>query len=133
MSTQPNEGLRHWLGFIGSGLLSFAVDAGGMEAMTFFAGWRAQTARLVSIPCAMVIGWLAHRTFTFAMTTPPSLTEFAKFVGAASSASLLNYGIFWGILALWPAASSLIAIVVSTGVATVASYLGFRFGVFRKG
>lgn len=132
MSAAPHHGWRHWLGFIGSGLLSFVVDAGGMEALTALAGWRAQTARLASIPCAMLVGWLSHRTFTFAMTTPPSLAEFARFVGAAGSASVLNYGVFWGILAVWQGASSLVAVVISTAVATVASYLGFRFGVFRR-
>ncbi len=132
MSSDRQRGLSHWLGFIGSGVLSFAVDAGGMEALSSLAGWRAQTARLVSIPCAMVVGWLSHRTFTFAMTTPPTFAEFARFVGAASSASVLNYAVFWGILAVWPSASSLVAVVISTAVATVASYLGFRFGVFRR-
>lgn len=132
MSGEAQHGYRHWLGFIGSGLLSFVVDAGGMEALSSLAGWRAQTARLVSIPCAMVVGWLSHRTFTFAMTTPASFAEFARFVGAASSASILNYAVFWGILALWQGASSLVAVIISTGVATVASYFGFRFGVFRR-
>ena len=131
LATRGQGGLRHWLGFIGSGLLSFAVDAGGMQAMTAFAGWRPQTARLVSIPLAMVVGWLAHRTFTFAVKAAPSVTEFARFVGAASAASLLNYTVFWSLLAVWPAIGKMAALVVATGVATVASYLGFRFGAFR--
>ena len=134
--TPPNldrhGGLRHWLGFIGSGLLSFAVDSGGMGLLTSFAGWQPQTARLVSIPAAMVVGWLAHRTFTFAVKTPPSFGEFARFVSAASAASLLNYAVFWGLLAVWPAIGSMVALVLATGVATVASYLGFRFGAFHR-
>ena len=126
-----HRGFQHWLGFLGSGLLSFGVDAGVMEMLTGLAGWRAQRARLISIPCAMVVGWLAHRRFTFAVATPPSLAEFLRFAAAASSAALLNYAIFWSILAAWPDTEKFVALVIATAFATAASYLGYRFGAFR--
>ena len=80
----------------------------------------------------MVFAWLMHRNVTFAVTAPPSLSEFARFAAVAGSANALNYAIYAAILLVWPAVPPLAAQVVSTGIATAASYLGFRFGVFRR-
>ena len=125
-------GLRHWLGFLGSGMLSFVVDAGVLKFLTVVAGWPVLTSRLLSIALAMVAGWLAHRTFTFAVKEPPSVAEFLRFIGAALSASVINYALFAAILFTRPQTDVLLALVLAGGVAMVASYLGFRFGAFRQ-
>ena len=80
----------------------------------------------------MLAAWLMHRRISFAVTAPPSLREFMKFAAVAWSANLVNYGIYVVILLVWPATWLLAALVVSTAVATVLSYLGFRLGVFRE-
>ena len=129
---QAHGGLKHWLGFLGSGMLSFAVDASVLKFLTVVVGWPVLTSRLLSIAVAMVAGWLAHRTFTFAVKQPPSLAEFLRFVGAALSASAVNYALFAAILFMRPQTDVLLALVLAGGVAMVASYLGFRFGAFRQ-
>lgn len=129
---QAHGGLKHWLGFLGSGMLSFAVDASVLKFLTVVVGWPVLTSRLLSIAVAMVAGWLAHRTFTFAVKEPPSLAEFLRFVGAALSASAVNYALFAAILFMRPQTDVLLALVLAGGVAMVASYLGFRFGAFRQ-
>ena len=131
-AAQPSTGgMRHWLGFLASGTLAFVVDAGVLKLLTAGASWPVLHARVVSIALAMIAGWLAHRTFTFAIKTQPTLAEFAKYLGVAWSASALNYGIFAAILLLFPGTNTLSALVIAGLFAMVASYLGLRFAAFR--
>lgn len=122
---------RHWGGFLVSGGTAFVVDAALTLALTY-AGLNAFAARLIAIMVAMVVAWLMHRRFTFAVKAPPSLREFMKFAAVAWSANALNYGIYAVLLLVWPALWPFAAMVVSTAVAMVFSYLGFRLGVFRE-
>ncbi len=123
---------RHWGGFIFSGGSAFLVDAGINTGLIHLAGLNPFVSRLISIACAMVFAWAMHRRVTFAVTAPPSLSEFVRFAGVAGSANALNYAIYAAILLVWPPTPPLAALIVSTGIATAASYLGFRFGVFRR-
>ncbi len=123
---------RHWGGFIFSGGSAFLVDAAINTGLIHFVGLSPFVSRLISIGCAMVFAWAMHRRVTFAVAAPPSLGEFARFVTVAGGANALNYLIYAGILLAWPATWPFAALVVSTGIATAASYLGFRFGVFRR-
>lgn len=124
------SGVRHWLGFVGSGTLSFVVDGGVLKALTVSVGWPVLPSRVVSIGLAMVVGWLSHRTFTFAVKAPPTWREFIRFLGVAWSASALNYAVFAAILYIWPYLEPLIALFASGICAMIASYLGFRFAAF---
>ena len=133
MSDEPaHRGLRHWLGFVGSGTTSFVVDAGVFKGVTLATGAPYWVARIVSIACAMVVGWLCHRTWTFAVTTPPNIREFGRFASVAWSASVLNYAIGQLILYVRPSTEPLIAIFVAGICAMAASYFGFRFAAFRR-
>ncbi len=123
---------RHWGGFILSGGSAFVVDAGINTALIHFAGISPFISRLISIGCAMVWAWQMHRRVTFAVRAPASLGEFARFALVAGSANALNYAIYAAILLVWPATPPLAALIVSTAIATAVSYLGFRFGVFRR-
>jgi putative flippase GtrA len=123
---------RHWGGFLFSGGSAFVVDAAINTGLIHLAGLNPFVSRLISIGCAMVWAWLMHRRVTFAVAAPPSLGEFARFAAVAGSANALNYAVYAGILLAWPAVPPLAAMIVSTAIATAASYLGFRFGVFRR-
>jgi putative flippase GtrA len=122
---------RHWGGFIFSGGLAFLIDAGITAALHYGAGADPFSSRLVGIVVAMVAAWLLHRRITFDVAAAASLGEFTRFVGVAGSANALNYAIYALILLWRPAVWPLAALVCSTAVATVFSYLGFRLGVFR--
>ena len=125
------SGPRHWLGFLGSGSFAFIVDASVLKLLTIVAGWPALPARVVSIFVATVAGWTAHRTFTFAVASRPTVAEFTKYLGVAWSAAVINYAIFACVLLLRPQTDTLIAIFISGVFAMVVSYLGMRFGAFR--
>ncbi len=66
--------VKHGLGFLFSGGLAFLIDASVLTVLTLL-GMHPITARFFAISIAMVVGWLAHRRFTFRLTTPPRAGE----------------------------------------------------------
>ena len=125
--------LRHGLTFLICGTISFCVDALVLKLLTYFLGLHPFVARLFSISVAMVSGWLCHRTFTFALTTPPTAAEFLRYVAVGWFVSAVNYGLFVVILLARPQTEPLVALVASSLVAMVFAYFGMRLAAFRVG
>jgi putative flippase GtrA len=123
--------LRHGLAFVLSGGLAFTADAITLKSLTVLFGLNPMFARLFAISLAMLVGWLAHRSFTFALRVPPSLAEFLRYAVVGWSVAAVNYGLFVLILLLWPAAEPLLALAVSSLCATLFAYVGMRYGAFR--
>jgi putative flippase GtrA len=127
-----HRSVRHWGGFLFSGGTAFLVDAGITLGLIRLMGLDPFLARLVGIAAAMVVAWMLHRRITFNVAHPPSLAEFLRYATVAGSANGLNYAVYAAILLIRPAIPPFFALIVSTGVAMVFSYLGFRLGVFRR-
>lgn len=123
---------RHGAGFIASGLIALCVDAGTTSLLTRGVGLSAFIARPVGIGVAMVVAWACHRRLTFDVQAAPSLSEFASYAAVAWSAAAVNYVIYAAILLALPALAPELALVASSLVSMVVSYLGMRFGVFGK-
>ena len=123
---------RHWGGFVASGALAFCVDAGVMELGIRALQLPPLAARIASVACAVVTAWLAHRKLTFALTTRPTLSEFGRYVAAASATALVNYSVFAVILLGWPSVPALAGLVAASCVATIFSYVSMRYGVFKR-
>jgi putative flippase GtrA len=130
-TTTAGRGLRHWLGFLSSGGLAFTVDGIVLKALTLLLGWHPIIARLFAISLAMLVGWLAHRTFTFALRVPPSLGEFLRYAAVGWTAAAVNYAVFVLVLLAWPKAEPLAALLLSSLAATLFAYLGMRYAAFR--
>lgn len=126
------NGPRRGAGFVLAGAMAFATDATVLALLTRTTAIDPFTARIVAILLAMVAGYFAHRRFSFAVGNPPSMREFGKFLGVASGAAILNYAIYAVALLVAPQIDPLAALVVATAVSMVASYFGYRFGVFRR-
>jgi putative flippase GtrA len=124
--------VRHGLGFLVSGGTAFAVDALVLALLTVLLGLHPIAARLVAISLAMVAGWLMHRTFTFSVPAPPSVTEFVRYAGIAWASAALNYALFVLILLARPVTEPLAALVVASAAAMTFAYLGMRFAAFRQ-
>ena len=124
--------VRHGLAFLLSGSLAFLIDAIILKLLTAGFGLHPILARLFAISVAMTVGWLAHRRFTFRLTTPPSIAEFLRYAAVQWTVAALNYGIFVLIVLLWPSIEPLVALFVSSAIAMVFSYLGMRFAAFRR-
>jgi putative flippase GtrA len=123
--------VRHGLAFLFSGGLAFLIDAAILKLLTAVFGIHPILARLVAISFAMVAGWLAHRRFTFRLTTPPSVAEFLRYAAVQWTVAGINYGIFVVIVLLWPSIDPLYALFLSSLIAMVFAYLGMRFAAFR--
>jgi len=123
--------LRHGLAFLLSGGTAFAVDATVLELLTALLGVPAIAARVAAIALAMVAGWLMHRTFTFAVATPPNLAEFVRYAGVAWAAAAVNYAVFVLVLLVRPVTHPLVGLIVSSIAAMVLAYVGMRFAAFH--
>lgn len=128
---EPNTA-RHLAGFVASGLLAFTVDAAVLTFGERMLGLDPRVARIAAISLAMIAGWLAHRRWTFAVATRPTLGELGRYAAAASMAAAVNYATFVAILTMAPAIPTLAGLVASTGVATLFSYIAMRYGVYAK-
>jgi len=123
---------RQGAGFVTSGLIALGVDMGVTSALTRLAGLSPYIARPIAIFLAMIAGWLCHRRLTFAVQTPPTLREFARYAAVAWGVAALNYAVYAGILAASPAVAPEAALVASSLVAMAASFVGMKLGVFTK-
>jgi putative flippase GtrA len=128
---QAPKGLKHWLGFGISGTIAFVVDAGLLKLLLMTTTLPIGGARLLSISCAMVAGWLAHRRFTFNLQTAPTIAEFVRYAGVAWFAAAINYAVFTAILWMRPTLEPTIAVAFSALAAMVVAYLGMRFAAFH--
>jgi putative flippase GtrA len=127
-----HRSVRHWGGFLFSGGVAFLIDAGITTLLIRIARLDPFSARLIAILIAMVFAWLMHRRITFNVAYAATVKEFLHFAAVAGSANATNYVVYAAILLIWPATAPIGAILISSAIATVLSYLGFRFGVFRR-
>jgi putative flippase GtrA len=124
--------LQHAMLFIIAGGIGFTVDSTILLTLEHGFGISPFMARIFSVMAGTCTSWLAHRTLTFAVSKAPTWAEFTTFVALSFSSATLNYVSFS--LLIWAAvfSHSLPALVCSSLIAMMYSYLGMRFGVFRK-
>lgn len=127
-----NGAVRHGTGFLIAGTLAFATDAIILALLHQVVGLDPFVARFFSVCCAMVVGFIGHRSLTFRVAGAASVREFIAYAGVAWSAVVVNYGIYSIVLLLWPQVYPLTALVVASLLAMGWSYLGMRLGVFGK-
>ena len=125
--------LRHWGGFLLSGMITLTCDAAVLQFGTVVLGLNPLVARIFAIAMAMVAGWLAHRRLTFSLPTPPTLGEFTRYSAVAWTTAAINYVAFATVLYFSPSTHPLIALVIASILATIFAYMGMRYGAFRGG
>lgn len=124
--------IRHTAGFVVSGATALAVDLGITSLLVRGLGLSPFIARPPAIGVAIVVAWLCHRRLTFAVDTPPTFAEFAKYAAVASSAAGLNYFIYAALLLAIPSLATEAALFAASVCSIMVSYAGMRFGVFTK-
>lgn len=122
----------HFFRFLVSGALALSVDAAVLAALTKGLGVDPFVSRLIAISVAMVVGWLAHRRITFALTRRPSAREFVAYASVAWTAAAVNYAVYAGILLASPSTPPLLSLVIASLITMAVSYAGMRFGVFGR-
>ena len=125
-------GYLHDVFFIGVGVAVLATDAALLTLLTDVTGVSPYLARLASIMIAMVVSWQLNRRITFAVRTPSTLHEFARFAAISWGAQVINYGTFAALITWLPTLWPVWALIVGSALAMFASYAGYRFGVFPK-
>ena len=130
--TAERTRVRHFGGFIASGVLALAIDAGVLALGTKVFGLDPLVARVGGIGLAMLVAWQCHRRWTFAVESAASLAEFGRFVAMAWIPSVVNYAVFGGVIWGWPNVWPQLALIIATMFATVVSYVSLRYGVFRR-
>ncbi|NBV54463.1 MAG: GtrA family protein [Proteobacteria bacterium] len=123
---------QHLMLFVISGGMGFTTDGTILLTLEYVFNLSPFIARIFSIIAAVCVSWLAHRTLTFAVQKAPTWAEFTSFVALAASGAILNYLVFSATLWLNLSSHSLPAMIFSSLTAMFYSYLGMRFGVFRK-
>ncbi|MCX5497023.1 GtrA family protein [Kaistia dalseonensis] len=131
VSPRRRQQLHHLAGFLVAGGSAFLVDAGILMLLVHF-GANPFAARPFAIACAMVVGWLINRTWTFPMPGPPRLGEFLRYAAVAWLSVSINYAIYAGLLIVWPTMPLIEALVIATAIAMFFSYFGYRLIAFRK-
>ncbi len=123
---------RHGLGFLASGLLAFTVDGAVLEIGVRYFGASPLIARLVAIAVAIVVAWLAHRRWTFAIRSKPTVHEFVHYAITAWMTAFINYCLFALQLVLIPNMQRMVALCLATGVSMIFSYIAMRCSVFKR-
>jgi putative flippase GtrA len=114
---------RRFVRFSVVGILGFLVDS----ASTMFLialGLSPLIARVPAIAMAMIVTWLANRTFTFSVTQKATAHEAGKYLFIAASAAALNYVIYsLLVLVQIPVIPS---IVIATCIVATLSYFSYK-------
>ena len=106
-----------------AGAAGFVVDAGVLMAGLSL-GLPAWAARIPSFLSAVVTTWSINRRLTFAAPGPPSLAEFAAYLGAMSLGLAINLAGY--LAALTAGLSPVASLIPATLGGMLANYLGAR-------
>jgi putative flippase GtrA len=122
------------LAFVFAGGIGFGVDMLGTLTLINF-GLNPLLARAIAIAAALLATYAINRGVTFrrqASTTPRgTLYESARYGAVGLATSFLNWLVFAGTMALVTGIHPALALVISSAVAMVASYVGYARFAFR--
>lgn len=122
------------LWFLVVGSIGFIIDGGGLFILTSFFDWSPIYARVISMPLAIIATFVLNRSLTFKDKSKALGRSFATYVTANAVSQGINFGLY---TALVLSVSSLyevpmIALVMSSAVAMVFSFLLSKYWVFKK-
>lgn len=122
------------LAFVFAGGIGFGVDMLGTLTLINF-GLNPLLARAIAIAAALFATYAINRGVTFrrqaSHTGRGTLAEGARYGAVGLATSFLNWLVFAGAMALVPGIHPALALVISSAVAMVASYIGYARFAFR--
>lgn len=113
-----------------AGGIGFAVDAGVLFLLLRVTPLGPFSARIIAIALAMTATWLINRSFTFGPSGRSLADEGSRYGAVGLATALFNYAIYSGLLLALPGLSPFAALVIASGAAMTASYLGYSRLVF---
>lgn len=124
--------MKKFIRFAIVGATGFLVDAGTLWLLLTFSPLGPLTARVIAIALAMTATWLLNRTFTFGASKRSMVVEGFRYGVIAVITSLVNYGIYAGLLIMAPLLSPYAALVFASIAAMLFSFFGYSRFVFRR-
>jgi putative flippase GtrA len=124
--------MKKFIRFVIVGATGFLVDAGTLWLLLTFSPLGPLSARVIAIALAMTATWLLNRTFTFGASKRSVVVEGFRYGVIAVITSLVNYGIYAGLLIMAPLLSPYAALVFASIAAMLFSFFGYSRFVFRR-
>lgn len=124
--------MKKFIRFVIVGATGFLVDAGTLWLLLSFSPLGPLSARVIAIALAMTATWLLNRTFTFGASKRSVVVEGFRYGVIAVITSLVNYGIYAGLLIMAPLLSPYAALVFASIAAMLFSFFGYSRFVFRR-
>jgi putative flippase GtrA len=124
--------MKKFIRFVIVGATGFLVDAGTLWLLLTFSPLGPLSARVIAIALAMTATWLLNRSFTFGASKRSMVVEGFRYGVIAVITSLVNYGIYAGLLIMAPLLSPYAALVFASIAAMLFSFFGYSRFVFRR-
>ncbi|UJW75726.1 GtrA family protein [Rhizobium sp. SL42] len=124
--------MKKFIRFVIVGATGFVVDAGTLWLLLSFTPLGPLSARVIAIMLAMTATWLLNRSFTFGASKRSVVVEGFRYGVIAVITSLVNYGIYAGLLIMAPLLSPYAALVFASIAAMLFSFFGYSRFVFRR-
>ncbi|WP_159946048.1 GtrA family protein [Rhizobium sp. 18065] len=124
--------MKKFIRFAIVGATGFVVDAGTLWLLLSFTPLGPLSARVIAIALAMTATWLLNRSFTFGASKRSVVVEGFRYGVIAVITSLVNYGIYAGLLIMAPLLSPYAALVFASIAAMLFSFFGYSRFVFRR-
>ncbi|WP_099865820.1 GtrA family protein [Pararhizobium haloflavum] len=124
--------MRKLFAFAVVGGTGFIVDAGVLTALLEYRLADKFSARVVAIALALCVTWTLNRRFTFGASRHHVAIEGMRYGSVGMLGSLINYGVYSGLLIAFPRIEPLIALTLGSASATIFAYTGYSKLVFKR-
>ncbi|TPW26434.1 GtrA family protein [Pararhizobium mangrovi] len=124
--------MKKLFSFLIAGGVGFAVDVAVLMVLLHIVHMDVYSARFIAIGCALGCTWLINRNFTFDRSAHSLAVEGARYWSVGLSSALVNYCAYSALMMIDGDIPPVIALMVSSGCATLLSYTGYSRFVFRR-
>lgn len=125
---------QQMLWFLVVGSIGFMIDGGGLFVLTEFFDWSPITARVVSMPLAILVTFLMNRYLTFKAKNLPWVRAVVTYITANAVSQGINFGLYTLLVLAFAVLyqEPMVALVMSSAVAMVFSFLLSKYWVFKQ-
>lgn len=124
--------MKKFLRFIVVGATGFLVDMGVLWLVLTYTPVGPLIGRVLAIALALIATWQLNRHFTFGASKRTIVVEGFRYGFIGAITSLVNYGVYAGLLVAAPLLSPYVALVAASAAAMLFSFFGYSRYVFRR-
>ena len=124
--------MKRLLRFALVGAAGFLIDAGMLWLLLSVTPLGPLAARALAIAIALICTWQLNRAVTFGASRHSLALEGFRYGSVGLVSSLVNYGLYAGLLLAVPALNPYAALVFASASAMAFSFFGYSRFVFRR-